>query len=99
MAFLHFFSLQKSAIFTPQDFREFWILYSEWHIWGGLYRQFVAEFFEVFFLSISTQDGFITIPNDNLAGFTPVLCVVSLIFVPFDPFVVGRKVPNCALSM
>ena len=49
--------------------------------------------FSKFFLSLSTQDGFTTIPNDDLAGFTLGTCVFTLAFVPFDPFVVGRKVP------
>ena len=52
--------------------------------------------------SLSTRDGFLTIPNDDLAGFTLCTCVFALIFVPFDPFMVGRKVPffvplQCAL--
>ena len=51
------------------------------------------NFFEVFFRSLSTRDGFLTIPNDDLAGFTPGACVFTLVFVPFDTFIVGRKVP------
>ena len=50
--------------------------------------------FSGFFLrSLSTQNGFLTIPNDDLAGFTPDTCVFAPISVPFDPFIVGRKVP------
>ena len=63
----------------------------------------MGAFFEVFFHSLSTRDGFLTLPNDDLAGFTPGTCVFARIFVPFDPFVVGRKVPffvhlQCSLS-
>ena len=70
----------------------------------GLYRAFWGECFEDFFRSLSTRDGFLTLPNDDLAGFTPGTCVFTLIFVPFDPFAVGRKVPffvplQCSLSL
>ena len=54
----------------------------------------MGDFFEVFFpRSLSTRDGFLTLPNDDLAGFTSGTCVLALIFVPFDPLVVGRKLP------
>ena len=56
----------------------------------GLYRPFLGEFFEVFSRSLSTQDGFLTLPNDDLAGFTLCTCIFAFAFVPF---VVGRKVP------
>ena len=64
----------------------------------------MGAFFEDFFRSLSTRDGFLTLLNDDLAGFTPGTCVFTLIFVPFDPFIVGRKVPFfvpllCSLSM
>ena len=51
----------------------------------------MGEFFEVFFRSLSTRDGFLTLPNEDLAGFTSGACVFTLIFVPFDSFMVYEK--------
>ena len=71
---------------------------------GRLNGAILGEFFEVFFRSLSTRDGFLTIPNDDLAGFTPGTCVFARSFVPFNPFMVERKVPflvplQCSLSL
>ena len=57
----------------------------------GLYRAFWGECFEDFFRSLSTRDGFLTLPNDDLAGFTPGTCVFALIFMLFNPFTAGRR--------
>ena len=51
------------------------------------------NFSKFLFRSLSTRDGFPTILNEDLAGFTPCTCIFALVFVPFDSFVVGRKVP------
>ena len=91
-------------------FRAFW----PFHCWkkSALFCAFTVlnravwgEFFEVFFSrSLSTRDGFLTIPNEGFAGFTPCTCVFARIFVSFDPFLAGRKVPffvplQCSLSL
>ena len=36
-----------------------------------IYRVVLGEFFEVFSRSLSTRDGFLTLPNEQLEGFTP----------------------------
>ena len=51
---------------------------------------FWVNFSKFFSRSLSTQDGFLTLPNDDLAGFTLCTCIFAFAFVPF---VVGRKVP------
>ena len=52
---------KKSALFVPL----------RCSLYGGLYRAILGEFFEAFFRSLSTRDGFLTLPNDDLAGFAP----------------------------
>ena len=71
----------------------FLCLYSALSI-GELYRAFGGELFEAFFpFPFDSGDGFLTLPNEDLAGFTPGTCVFALIFMPFGPLVAGRKVP------
>ena len=71
----------------------------------GVYiGQFGVNFSKFFSRSFSTRDGFLTLPNDDLAGFNRGTCVFGLIFVPFNPFAAGRKVPffvplQCSLSL
>ena len=61
---------------------------------GAIYKGHVgSEFFEVFFRSFCSQDGFLILREGELAPSEPGTCMFALIFVPFDPSVVGRKVP------
>ena len=47
------------------------------HRGGGYTGAILGDFFEVFFRSLSTRDGFLTLPNDDSAGSTPGTCVFS----------------------
>ena len=59
---------------------------------GGYIGHFGVNFSKFLFRSLSTRDGFLPFPNDDLAAFTPCACIFALI-LPFGPFMVGRKVP------
>ena len=55
------------------------------------------NFSKFFFRFLSTRDGFLSLPKEDLAASPPGTCVFTLVFVPFDPFIVGRKVPFLCL--
>ena len=64
---------------------------------GGQIRHFGMNFSKFFSRSLSTRDGLLTLPNDDLAGFIPSMCVFARIFVPTDPFMPGKKCPFLCL--
>ena len=86
----------------PQQLRPGGVLFGWAFFKTGLYRAFWGEFFKVFSRSFCSQDGFLTLRDGELAPSEP--CMRALIVVPFDPFIVGRKVPlfvplQCSLSI
>ena len=57
----------------------------------------MGEFFEVCFRSLSIREEFLSLSKEDLAASLSGTIVFTLVFVPFDPFVVGRKVPFLCL--
>ena len=51
------------------------------------------NFSKFFFRSLSTRGGFSTLPNEDLADFTPCMCIFALVLLAFGPFMVGRRMP------
>ena len=50
-------------------------------------------FQSVFFRFLSTRDGFLTLREGEAAHSNSGTCILTLVFMHFDPFITGRKMP------
>ena len=68
-------------------------VFTVFSIYGRLNRAFWVNFSKFFSRSLSTRGGFSTLPNEDLAGFTPCVCIFAPVLLAFGPFMMGRRMP------